>query len=91
MFSNCVFQRQYDAESSTAAATRVCFVLVESGCQAVFSNCTFISNYKNGAMNGSGFVVQNLNAAPTTVFVGTGANYSTHTHNNVTALGGEIT
>lgn len=90
VFSNCIFQRRYDAERSNAAATRVCFVLVEDGAKAVFSNCVFRSNYSNGAMNGVGFAIQNLNALATNVFVGTGANYSTHTHNNVTLLGGEI-
>tara|TARA_R100000808_G_scaffold14312_1_gene33874 strand:+ start:837 stop:1463 length:627 start_codon:yes stop_codon:yes gene_type:complete len=90
-FTDCTFQRIHTAERSTAASTRLCFVLIEDGAKAVFSNCVFLSDYETGAMDGSGFVIQNLNALATTVYVGTGINYTTHTHNNVTALGGEIT
>ena len=74
-----------------APVTRLCFVLVESGGYAVFSNCTFLSTDKNGAMTGVGTVVQNLAAAPGRVFVGTGANFTTQTHGTtVASLGGEI-
>lgn len=90
VFSNCVFQRQYNAVGDLAVTTEYCFVLVEAGAKAVFSNCVFQSNYSTGAMNGTGYAIQNLNALATTVYVGTGANYSTHAHRNVTLLGGEI-
>ena len=92
VFSNCIFQRQSNAASSNAAASELCFVLVNSGAKAVFSNCVFQSNLTNGAMDTvAGLSVQDLNAAPGSVFVGTGANYSTHPHaGTVTSLGGEI-
>ena len=90
VFSNCIFQRQYTAVGDLTVTTEYCFVLIESGAEAVFSNCIFQSNYPTGAMNSTGYAIQNLNALATTVYVGTGANYSTHNHRNVTSLGAEI-
>ena len=92
IFSNCIFQRQAAAESSSAVGSVLCFVLVKSGAKAVFTDCIFQSNSTTGAMaSAAGLAVQDLNALAGNTFVGMGANYSGHGHAaTVTALGGEI-
>jgi hypothetical protein len=93
VFSNCIFQRDAGAESSSAATSTFCFVLVSSGAKAVFTNCVFQSTAESGAMSAAaGLAIQDLNGGAGNVFVGLGANYSGHGHaGTVTNLGGEIT
>tara|TARA_Y100000401_G_C8318267_1_gene223796 strand:+ start:87 stop:707 length:621 start_codon:yes stop_codon:yes gene_type:complete len=92
VFSNCIFQRNTDADSSPSVSTTLCFALIKSGAKAVFSNCIFQSTASSGVMSGAGFAIQDLNGAAGNVFVGLGANYSGHGHAaTVTNLGGEIT
>lgn len=90
LFRQCIFERKYNAPSETGAAATKAFVLVNKLAKAVFTGCVFRSNRDDGVMNGSGFVVQNLNTAATDVYVTSGVNFSTHTHNNVTVIGPEI-
>ena len=93
VFSNCIFQRKDNAESSAGASTELCFVLIKSGGKAVFTNCVFQSSASSGAMSSAaGLAIQDLNALAGNVFVGLGANYSGHGHAaTVTNIGGEIT
>ena len=88
VFKDCIFERKYDAVAEVDPAlpappsTTACFVLVESGSRAMFNGCVFRSNLESGAMEtpGAGTVVQSLNAAAGSVYVGAGANLTGHSH-----------
>jgi hypothetical protein len=99
LFTNCLFQRRYDAPvQPPGPGITNCFVLVDSGSSATFQGCTFRSSHSTGAMNGVGTVVQNSNAAAAPalgplpgVYVIGGMNLTTHNHGlTVTRLGGEV-
>ena len=88
VFRDCIFERKYDAVAAVdaplpaAPSTTACFVLIEAGSRAMFNGCVFRSNLESGAMEtpGAGTVVQSLNAAAGSVFVGAGANLTGHAH-----------
>ena len=97
LFTNCVFQRRYNAPSEVDPAlpappvTTKCFVLVESTARAIFTGCVFRSDYAGGVMNGTGTVVQSLATAAGNVYVGAGVNCTTHAHGTtVTVYAPEI-
>lgn len=90
LFRQCVFERMYNAPIGTGAANTKAFVVVNALAKAIFTGCVFRSNREDGVMNGTGTVVQNLNAVATDVYVTSGVNLSTHNHNNVTIVGPEI-
>lgn len=97
VFQNCIFQRRYDAPSAVdpalpaAPTIEQCFVLVESTARAMFVGCIFRSSFTDGVMNGVGTVVQSLAAVPGNVYVGAGANFTTHTQGTtVTSFAPEI-
>lgn len=90
LFRQCVFERKYDAPIGVGATNTKAFVVVNSLARAIFTGCVFRSNRSDGVMNGVGTVVQSLNALATEVYVTSGVNLSTHTHNNVTIIGPEI-
>tara|TARA_R110000772_G_scaffold63986_13_gene143038 strand:- start:232 stop:882 length:651 start_codon:yes stop_codon:yes gene_type:complete len=90
LFRQCVFERMYNAPVGIGATNTKAFVVVNALAKAVFTGCVFRSNRPDGIMNGTGTAVQNLNVAATDVYVTSGVNLSTHTHNNVTVIGPEI-
>lgn len=99
VFSNCIFQRKYNAPvSAPAPGITNCFVLVEAGSSASFEGCVFRSNHATGVMNGAGTAVQNENPviAPALgplpgVYISGGSNLTSHAHGlTVTRLGGEV-
>ena len=97
VFQNCVFQRKHNAPSAADPALPAlpaitqCFVLIESSARAMFVGCVFRSDFSNGVMNGVGTVVQSLAPAAGNVYVGAGANFTTHTQGTtVTSFAPEI-
>jgi len=90
LFRQCVFERMSNAPRGVGAANTKAFVVVNALARAIFTGCVFRSNRSDGVMDGVGTVVQNLNALATEVYVTSGVNLSTHTHNNVTIIGPEI-
>tara|TARA_R100000808_G_scaffold22267_1_gene48364 strand:+ start:6718 stop:7377 length:660 start_codon:yes stop_codon:yes gene_type:complete len=90
LFRQCIFERKFNASRGTGAANTKAFVVVNSLARAVFTGCVFRSNRDDGVMDGFGTVVQSLNALATEVYVTSGVNMTTHTHNNVTIVGPEI-
>ena len=95
VFRDCIFERLYNDPNAVDAGAppvvRDCFVLIEPGGKALFTGCVFRSNLESGAMNGTGTVVQNLNAAAGGVIVSNGANFTTHSHGITVTAGSEIT
>tara|TARA_R110002051_G_scaffold15110_6_gene47727 strand:- start:4043 stop:4702 length:660 start_codon:yes stop_codon:yes gene_type:complete len=90
LFRQCIFERKYNASVGTGAANTTAFVVADNFSRAIFTGCVFRSNLDSGAMNGTGTTVQSLNTAATSVYITSGVNLTTHTHNNVTIIGPEI-